>query len=243
MVKSDKQISISGRNHEVIASQYINLMDNGFNLTMAEIASYLRCSYLYVQKNIAPYIQHIVINNIARKALFDWHGDHEIHRHLFIKRILFSRSDFNQFFLQEAKLIRAYDQYFFTDLSEKAQQYLMQKTKKNKDTARKIIKKHANELREKWPDNLPKKTVIESISQMPVELYSLKDLVEIKFRYNMDAYRFINDYGIPKIKIGSLIRYRKEDIDNGTDVALSWPLVFEIKREKMLQHLESFCYR
>jgi hypothetical protein len=37
-----------------IASLYLRLIEDDFNMTIDEMADYLSCSYDYVQKNIAP---------------------------------------------------------------------------------------------------------------------------------------------------------------------------------------------
>jgi hypothetical protein len=73
-----------------------------------------------------------------------------------------------------------------------------------------------------------------AVSEFPVKLYSLKDLLDgiedlnIKFRYKVMVYRYLKQQGIPKIKVQSLIRYRKEDLEN--KAVFSLPLVVDKKR-------------
>lgn len=75
------------------------------------------------------------------------------------------------------------------------------------------------------------------ISEFPVKLYSLKDLLDgiedlnIKFRYKVIVYRYLKQQGIPKIKVKSLIRYRREDLEN--TAVFSLPLVVD-KKEILL---------
>lgn len=47
------------QNLEGIASLYLELIEDDFNITIDEMAAYLGCSYDYIQKYIAPYIHHI----------------------------------------------------------------------------------------------------------------------------------------------------------------------------------------
>jgi len=72
---------------------------------------------------------------------------------------------------------------------------------------------------------------------LPVNLYSLKELVEdiedlnMKFRYKVMVYRYLKSQGIPKIQMQSLIRYRKEDLEK--KAVFSLPLVVD-KKEILL---------
>lgn len=47
----------------------------------------------------------------------------------------------------------------------------------------------------------------------------------MKFRYKVKVYRYLKQQGISKIKIQSLIRYRREDIESAADFSL--PLVVD----------------
>ncbi|BCC09555.1 MULTISPECIES: helix-turn-helix domain-containing protein [Bacillus cereus group] len=60
----------------------------------------------------------------------------------------------------------------------------------------------------------------------------------MKFQYKVTFYRYLKQQGIPKIKVQSLIRYRKEDLEN--TAVFSLPLVVDKKEilssvEKILQ--------
>ncbi|WP_254914876.1 hypothetical protein [Bacillus thuringiensis] len=69
------KINGNGESLEEIASLYLRLIEEDFNMTIDEMASYLSCSYDYVQKNIAPYIHHVYINSVANKALVTYGED------------------------------------------------------------------------------------------------------------------------------------------------------------------------
>ncbi|HFK1543070.1 hypothetical protein TU64_16885 [Bacillus cereus] len=56
------KINGEGQTLESIASLYLGLIKDDFNMTIDEMADYLSCSYDYVQKNIAPYVHHIYIS-------------------------------------------------------------------------------------------------------------------------------------------------------------------------------------
>ncbi|HHB2075623.1 TPA: hypothetical protein ACOQ39_006110, partial [Bacillus cereus] len=81
------KIAGEGQSLEGIASLYLGLIEDDFNITIDEMANYLSCSYDYVQKNIAPYIHHVYINSVANKALVT-HGEESEYIELFTKRKL-----------------------------------------------------------------------------------------------------------------------------------------------------------
>ncbi|OIX13986.1 hypothetical protein BMT18_31875 [Bacillus thuringiensis serovar aizawai] len=62
----------------------------------------------------------------------------------------------------------------------------------------------------------------------------IEDL-NMKFRYKVKVYRYLKQQGISKIKIQSLIRYRREDIESAADFSL--PLV--VDKEKLLSNIET----
>lgn len=105
-----------GLSLEEIASSYLELIEDDFNITIEEMADYLSCSYDYVQRNIAPCIYHVYINSVANKALFT-HCEGSKYVELFTKRKLFSRSEFQQFLLKESVLLVDRQRYYLDELS------------------------------------------------------------------------------------------------------------------------------
>lgn len=80
------------------------------------------------------------------------------------------------------------------------------------------------------------------LNNFPVKLYGLKDLLNgiedlnIKFRYKVMVYRYLKQQGIPRIKVQSLIRYRRKDLE---DIAVfSLPLAVDKKR--IISNIEKF---
>lgn len=228
-----------------IAFSYLVRIEDDFNMTIDEMANYLRCSYDYVQKNIAPYIHHIYINSVANKALTE-HDTKGVHTHLFTKRKLFSRRGFQEFLLKESVLLVDRNRYYIDELSMAAREKLDEIAKNQEkemttlEAFRKIATKQVNrmyskiELKDKRVENVV-------VNEMPVELYSLKDFLEgiedlhLKFKYKVLVYRYLEGKGVPKIKVQSLVRYRKEDVKQAVD--MSFPLI--VDREKLLLAIEN----
>lgn len=238
------KIAGEGQSLEGIASLYLGLIEDDFNMTIDEMANYLSCSYDYVQKNIAPYIHHVYINSVANKALVT-HGEESEYIELFTKRKLFSRKGFQQFVLKESVLLGDRERYYLNELSAAARENLgeIAKNQERKTTTSKMFEiialQQTNLLYSKI--ELMNKVVKEfAVSELPIKLYSLKDLLDgiealnIKFRYKVLVYRYLEKQGIPKMKIQSLIRYRREDLEN--TAVFSLPLL--VKKKEILSSIE-----
>ncbi|MCU5578285.1 hypothetical protein [Bacillus wiedmannii] len=204
-------------------------------MTIDEMANYFSCSNDYVQKNIAPYIHHVYINSVANKALVTY-GEESEHRELFTKRKLFSRTGFQQFTLEGSVLLGDRERYYLNELSSTAREKLsgMAENQEQETTITKLFEtialQQTNILYSKT--QLMNKVVKEfSLSNLPVKLYSLKHLLDgieelnIKFRYKVLVYRYLKQQGIPRIKMQSLIRYRREDLED--TAVFSLPLVVD----------------
>ncbi len=230
---------------EEIAFSYLIRIEDDFNMTIGEMANYLSCSYDYVQKNIAPYIRHVYINAVANRALVKYGGKSK-YTHLFTKRKLFSRNDFQDFLLKESVLLVDRNKYCVSELSEAASKKLkiIAENQEKKTTTieafQKIATKKVKDLYSKIELQDKKvKTVV--VSEMPVKLYSLKDFLEgikdlnLQFRYKATVYQYLQAKGIPKIKVQSLVRYRREDLEENVDIA--FPLI--VDKERLLSAIES----
>ncbi|AAS45087.1 MULTISPECIES: MerR family transcriptional regulator [Bacteria] len=236
-----------GLSLEEIASSYLELIEDDFNITIEEMADYLSCSYDYVQRNIAPCIYHVYINSVANKALFT-HCEGSKYVELFTKRKLFSRSEFQQFLLKESVLLVDRQRYYLDELSIASREKMMRLAKKQeqKTTTTKMFETIAlqqTSLLYSKTDLMNKVVEEFPVSELPMGLYSLKDLLDgiddlnLKFRYKVSVYRYLEKQGIPKVKIQSLIRYRREDLEN--TAVYSLPLIVDKKEilasiEKML---------
>lgn len=236
-----------GLSLEEIASSYLELIEDDFNITIEEMADYLSCSYDYVQRNIAPCICHVYINSVANKALFT-HCEDSKYVELFTKRKLFSRSEFQQFLLKESVLLVDRQRYYLDELSITSREKLVGLAGKQeqKTTTTKMFETIAlqqTSLLYSKTDLMNKVVEEFPVSELPMGLYSLKDLLDgiddlnLKFRYKVSVYRYLEKQGIPKMKIQSLIRYRREDLES--TAVYSLPLVVDKKEvltsiEKML---------
>lgn len=215
---SSKVVLIEGKGRPLvdIVGEYIHYMANGFDLTMSEIASYLGCSYSFVQKHIQSKVRHIKINQVARRGLLEF-GQLEFeegseYRTLFNKRRLFDRKDFFERFIpKEATITKPAQRLFLEDLSPAARKNLMEKAYFNEVEAIKFFQILVKKAPKRRPLNPVKP--FEPLGRTPKELWSLKDIVEAKFTYNIDAYRYISRHAVPKIQIYSLVRYDREDVE------------------------------
>ncbi|MGG0360248.1 hypothetical protein ABEY57_20625 [Bacillus tropicus] len=245
-MESEFLVKINGEGHtlESIAALYIGLIKEGFNMTIDEMADYLSCSYDYVQKNIAPYVHHIYINAVANRSLVT-HAEESEHIGLFTKRKLFSRKGFEEFILSESVLLKDRERYYLNELSAAAIERLgeISMNQEKKTTTSKMYETIAlHQVKTLYSEVELKSKVIRefAVSEFPVKLYSLKDLLDgiedlnIKFRYKAIVYRYLKQQGIPKIKVKSLIRYRKEDLEN--TAVFSLPLA--VDKKEILSRVE-----
>lgn len=139
------------------------------------------------------------------------------------------------------------ERYYLNELSSTAREKLsgMAENQEKETTITKLFEnialQQANILYSKT--KLISKVVREFLlNNFPVKLYSLKDLLNgiedlnIKFRYKVMVYRHLKQQGIPRIKVQSLIRYRREDLE---DIAVfSLPLAVDKKR--IISNIEKF---
>lgn len=243
---SEFLISVPGKglSLEEIAFSYLELIEDDFNMTIDEMAVYLCCSYDYVQRNIAPYIYHVYINSVANKALFT-HGEQSKYIDLFTKRKLFSRNGFQQFILKESILLVDRERYYLNELSTEARKKLRElaRNQEKETTTSKMFETIAlqqTSLLYSKTDLMNKVVKEFPVSELPMKLYSLKDLLDgmddlnLKFRYKALVYRYLEKQGIPKMKIQSLIRYRREDLENIAVFSLS----LLVEKKEMLSSIE-----
>jgi hypothetical protein len=231
---------------EEIADSYYELIDSDFNMTINDMANYLRCSYDYIQKNIAPYVHHLYINSVANKALVQNYNDSE-YFNLFTKRKLFSRMDFQDFILRESVLLLTKERYYIDDLHEDTREVLsglVEKSDEKTNVSRlfeTIVKQQVAKLYS--PNELNSSLVRErKLSVESKQLYSLKDLLagiedwNLHFNYKVEVFRYLEKQGIPKLKFQTLIRYRIEDLED--KAVFSLPLV--VDKKEILSHIEKF---
>lgn len=217
-------IHIKGKDKslEDIAELYIEKMEEGFNLTAEEMASYLKCSYRHVLK-FQSHIRHIVIDqHVGRRSLVIHKQDHEKFGHLFTNRKLFYRPDFVKYILENAELVTTYRQYTMEDFDPKVIEHLTKTLKKW--TPRQFISDILTHVHKEIPADEESEKV-EKLSCFPEELHSVTSLMQHGFLTNPEdpesritwthdryIYHFLRNLGVKKVRIGNIIRYRREDL-------------------------------
>lgn len=222
-----------GRHPEDIVADYCHWIQQGFDLTVEAIAFYLRCNYSFAHKHFTPHLRRVAINDPARNMLLTFGGDYQ---HLFTKRRLYSRQDFEKYILEQAQIVISREAYRLSDLSERSLADLDKWAKERKTTPRRLF---ANMAIGTAP---PKKELepvrYEQLTELPDQLLSMKDLVEKKFRYSSLAYRHIDRYAISKIKIGNLVRYDASDFEEDDDETIVFTLPTSIPKSEILASIE-----
>lgn len=210
-----------GKTYESICHSYFSYINNGFNLSVEEVQSYLRCTYQYVIKQIVPAIPHIRITEASRNMLFtyarEYGGIDDDLYSLFYKRILLNRNDFQTFIKEQSYRVIAYQRFynhqFPEDFIVEVQKKLKERNKKGKPIS---LEQHFQLVMDSfiWKDFKNEPMVTHSLSYFPEVLYSQNDLIRINgFRYKENFYRMVHHLGLNKIKIGNLVRYSKEEVE------------------------------
>ncbi|WP_028778746.1 hypothetical protein [Shimazuella kribbensis] len=233
--KIDKLIIIDGqdRNPEEIADDYREYMREGYNLSTEEIADYLRCNYQTAHRKFTSTLRRIGITERARNILFTSEIDDEDLVPLFTKRRLYNRADFEEFLLDQAHWVITRDAYRFSDLSEDVLERLEYWAEKKELSSEAMFLNLAictdpSHVRDESSRQV-------QIMEVPQKIVSMRDLLN-KFGYSATAYRYIERYAIPKIKIGNLVRYNDEDFKERDDSVI-FTLPVSIPKEKFLAKL------
>lgn len=232
----------SGKPLEGIAAEYLQMMENGFNLTAEEIAEYLRCSYVYVIKNMQQHIRHIVINaSVARKALIRYGMEEQDYTHLFTKRKLFYRPDFEQYFLKNAELVTSYERYDLDDLSVEAWEKLLLLANGKESIVQRLFKELVKMATKVFTSSELELT--QPLDKLPKRLYSVKDLVtegigNRTFKDTRNVYFFLEKYSVKKVRFGSLIRFREDDLQQALEKPPLITLSSRYHKKKILEWVE-----
>jgi hypothetical protein len=193
---------------EDVADQYIKHMQQGFTLTMEEMANTLKINYNTAQQKIAPHIKHIVINNQGRIGLFRYEKESEF-RYLFTKRKLFLREDFDRYLLEHGEIVYKMERFDWNDFSERAREKI-RLVAKDEEEAIYLIRKIALDAPEKLN---PYEEKVEPLLEVPDELLGIHDLIGRYSPNKREVYKHIQQHAIPRIRIGTFIRYRKADFE------------------------------
>jgi hypothetical protein len=191
-----------------LAREIVEYINEGYKMTIQDIANHLSVSYDYVRTKIVPEISHVVLTSYTRQACFKYYGDQDHLFDYFHKRLLISLPDYNRYLLENGVLIKRVQQLFIDDLSlEMREKY------------KSLSSKEANTwLNKQIVDCLPirkkeEEEQIEPLKVYPENLKSNKDLINgaaspLYFNYDVDVARFISKYGVPKIKVNNIVGVR-----------------------------------
>ncbi len=224
----------------VLAEEIVDFINEGYTLTVQDIANHLSVSYDYVRTKIVPEVSHVVLTTYAKLACFKYYGDQEHLIEYFNKRLLISCSDYNRYVLEKGSIIRRQQQLFKDDLPlEIRETFESLPLKKATAWLNKLIADCA-------PVQIFKEEEqIEPMEVYPENLVSNKDLLNgaaspFHFNYDVEIARFISKYGVPKIKVNNFVRYRLENVKQIEDVVALFPLTLkkDILIEKMKERYE-----
>lgn len=220
------RIEGKGLTADEICSLYIMRFKNGFDLTVEEIADYLRCTYQYVLKNITSQVPHIRITEDVKILLLKREDDE--FRHFYYKRILFDRKAFQDFIIKNATYIRTYKRFYQSDFSAatikeikiKLEDYNRRNTKLKDVSFERLIKDVLNSFMTKYFVNDP---CLQQLDRFP-KLQNQNDIMDSKgLQYKVSFYRYVESVGLNKIKLGNLVRYDVEEV-NEKDYVCSTPI-------------------
>ncbi|MEK3993031.1 hypothetical protein [Robertmurraya sp. FSL R5-0851] len=210
-----------GRKQIEISRAYIELIEKGYSLAVEEVSSYLRCSYQYVIKKIVPEVPHIRITEVSKLMLMRYATNHIIDETmipLFNKRILFNRFEFEQYICNKAEKVITYKRFYEKDFDPAAVLEIKEKllTLNHAKKAQPVsFRNHMQRVMDSfiWKD-FENNTRVIPIDSFPLSLKSQRDLVsEWGLKYKVNFYRRIETQGINKVRIGNLIRFDKQMVE------------------------------
>ena len=108
-----------------ICQKYIEPVEDGYTLTVDEVASYLRCTYQHVIDKLVPEISHIRITETSKMLLLKYVKVYDLDdilgniSSLFYKRILFHQGDFQEFICKNPIPIISYKRLYMDDFDPK----------------------------------------------------------------------------------------------------------------------------
>jgi len=220
-----------------LASNVVDYINEGYTLTIQEIADHLSVSYDYVRTRIVKDVSHIVLTSYAKQACFKFYGDQEHLIDYFKKRLLISRSDYMDYILEKGSVVKKEQQLFIYDLPLEIRETFESIPSKKAKT---WLKKLLNDCLP--PFEIKEEEQVEQLEMYPEHLVSNKEIINgavrpLHFNYDIEVARYIAKFGIPKIKINNtLIRYRLEDIKHIDKIVAVFPLT--IKKKKLMEDLK-----
>lgn len=194
-----------------LAQQVVEYIEEGYTLTIQDIANHLAVTYDYARTKIVPEVSHVVLTTYAKQACFKFFGDREEFLDYFKKRLLISKEDYNRYIVENSFCIKKNQRVLFEDFPSFIREKLINLD--NKEISLIVSKVLDNKQGLNYSNVEEDMTLINEFHN---DLVSSKDLFNgaaapIVFRYDIDIHRFCFKYGIPKIKINNLVRYQLKE--------------------------------
>lgn len=215
------RIEGKGMSATTIMNTYLQYIEEeGFTLTVEEIANYLRVSYQYVTETVLPSVLHIRINESARSIIMkelNRNNEESEYYSLFMKRVLFQQESFQTYLTEQAQHEVIYKKFYRQDFDEQ----LLSRLGKQLETYNQKMKKPISLsflLQQVMDSFIPKHFIVEPTYQplrsFPAHLLSQRDIMETYgLPYKVSFYRYLEKKGINKVKIGNLVRYLPTELE------------------------------
>lgn len=209
-----------GKTKKDICLAYIELIETDFSLTVEDVALYLRCTYQHVIDKIVPEVQHIRITEVGKIMLLEYAKDNELSEDLtplFFKRILFHEGDFQRYICESVETIVAYKRFYEHDFKIEVVEKINEKISiYNQEYKRNLtLNQYMQRVMDSflWKSFKNELITVPTIEDFPEKLYSQKDLIDLLgLNFKMEFYRKLDSLGLNKIKIGNMVRYRKDEV-------------------------------
>ncbi|MEK3992794.1 hypothetical protein [Robertmurraya sp. FSL R5-0851] len=243
--KENNLIRIEAKTGEKICSEYLQYIENGFRLTVEDIATYLGCTYQHVINKVVPEVEHIRITELSKMILMKYAIDYGIDNsisQLFTKRILFSEKGFKEHINNTIEHVLSYKRFSVSDFEPEFIYEVNKRIEKvnEKKRGRKLtLQSYMTKIldAEKW-NGFENKPEYYPINSYPIKLYTQEELMrEHGLVYKVDFYRNVElSLGYRKLKYGNLIRYEKIQETNDF-VFQTYICIFNMLREKHGEHV------
>jgi hypothetical protein len=212
-----------GRTQEDICLNYIMFIQEGYSLTIQDVATYLRCTYQHVIDKLVPKVPHIRITEVAKMMLMKYSMEHDDIKEelssLFYKRLLFHKQKFQEYVCKQGVSIISYKRFYTSDMQPVAVEQIKMKlaTYNDRNKGKPLsFEKHMERVMDSflWRGFKNEPIISPTLENFPKELYSQRDLMEhFRLNYKVEFYRKLDSLGVNKVKLNNMIRYSKNEVE------------------------------
>ncbi|MEG0296834.1 MAG: hypothetical protein RR620_08940 [Clostridium sp.] len=224
-VPRENLLKVNGekKSREAIGQKYIDLIEDDYNVTVDEICDYLRVSKPYFNRYKTD-IKHISISTTVRTMCIPAALQGEEFP-LITKRILYSRSDFERFILENV-VIESYSVKVPKEIALKYKEFDVEIFEK--------VMKYAD-----WLGILDSKNLRMVSSRMvsQIKLADYKDImISRDYKHTTNAYEFIKSRKLSRYIFFNSVRYSMDEI-NSNHIVIPYDLVPEINEKKLMNKM------